>query len=229
MIRPSRVLTTDERLRRENMSKNASLLEELGLTPSTLSFPDDSSAQESSSRSKKRKAPRKEHRDRWGHVIGLPPPGRKQRMACVEIRPDRKVNRAIDAGEYYDSTGLTEGEERRWRFGDGEGGELAEGEEPLVGGVGPDFRWKTLDAVDEALIAEMEERIEAEKVEEKPPPAPKVPYSVSWRLRGIANGRNCQESLVTSVSERRTKRRWSAGMWTPSAPISSASHAASGE
>lgn len=173
-------LTTDERLRRENMSKNASLLIELGLTSSTAAVT-QASTQASSSKSKKRKGPRKEHRDRWGHVIGLPPPGRKQRMACVEIRPDRKVNRAIDSGEYYDSISLTEGEERRWRFGDGEGGELAEGEELQVGGVGADFRWKTLDLVVEAAEdIDLDDDTGAESAAEKPPPAPKVPYSVSW-------------------------------------------------
>lgn len=110
----------------------------------------------------------------------MPAPGRKQRMACVEIRPDRKVNRAIDSGQYYDSTNLTEGEERRWRFGDGEGGELAEGEEPLVGGVGADFRWKTLDPIVEAAEGfALVEDTAAESATEKAPPAPKVHYSVS--------------------------------------------------
>lgn len=107
-------------------------------------------------------------------------------MACVEIRPERKVNRAINSGEYYDSTSLTEGEERRWRFGDGEGGELAEGEEPEVGGVGADFRWKTLDPVIEAAEGiDLDEDTKKESPAEKPAPAPQVHYSVSctsWTL-----------------------------------------------
>lgn len=159
------------------MSKNASLLVELGLTHST---PTEQSTQ-GSARAKRRRA-RIEHRDRWGHVLVLPEPGSRQRMACVEIRPDRRINRAIDAGQYYDWIDLTGGEERRWRFGDGEGGPVAEGEEAVVGGVGADFRWKSVDREVEATTDTVYDEAATKAAQEQQPKPPKVHYSVSSLL-----------------------------------------------
>jgi len=62
-------------------------------------------------------------------------------MACIELPSDRKLRKRIEDGEYADCSHWAEGEERRWRFGDGRG-VLQEGEEVVVGDIGPDFRWR---------------------------------------------------------------------------------------
>jgi hypothetical protein len=54
---------------------------------------------------------------------------------------DRKIRKRIADGQYADCSHWAEGEERRWRFGDGTN-LYQQGEEVTVGGVGPDFRWR---------------------------------------------------------------------------------------
>jgi hypothetical protein len=49
--------------------------------------------------------------------------------------------RQITDGEYLDCSDWGEGEARRWRIGDGKN-VYQQGEEVIVGGVGPDFRWR---------------------------------------------------------------------------------------
>lgn len=52
---------------------------------------------------------------------------------------------------------MAEGEERRWRFGSGEG-VYQIGEQAVVGGVGPDFRWRKWLGIDRELRREMKQR-----------------------------------------------------------------------
>ncbi len=159
------MLTTDERLRRQRMLENQSLLAELDIFgAATIAEPPARPTPRA-----RRSAKFVERRDRYGYVVSLPPPGKKQVLAAIEVRTERAVRRAIDAGEYIDCTSWAEGEERRWRFGWGTG-ELADGEEAVVGGVGPDFRWK------EARVdVEEEPETVAQEVVEVEPPSPSPP------------------------------------------------------
>lgn len=122
---------------------NMGLLSQLGLGDSgeTL-FEKDLSTSQPPAPTNKRKRQHREVRDRSGHIITLPRPGQRQRMACVEISTKRPIRRDIDDGKYIDCENWAEGEARRWRFGRGAGGDLEEGEEAVVGGVGADFRWR---------------------------------------------------------------------------------------
>jgi hypothetical protein len=116
-------------------------------------------------------------RDRNGYILTQPEPGKKHILACIEIPPDRRVQRLIAEGAYKDYTLLGRGEARRWRFGDGTG-VLAEGEEPgEVDGVSDTFRWRPWD--------ESESEDEPEDSPKVVPPTPeprekkpKVHYSV---------------------------------------------------
>ncbi|CAK9781349.1 hypothetical protein CC85DRAFT_282836 [Cutaneotrichosporon oleaginosum] len=122
-----------ERQRLKRMQENQSLLAELDIFGAAIAEPAP------------RPAPRRqkhvERRDRYGYIVSLPPPGKRHVLAAIEVRTERAVRRAIDAGEYIDCTHWAAGEERRWRFGWGNG-VLEEGEEAVVDGIGPDFRWK---------------------------------------------------------------------------------------
>jgi hypothetical protein len=95
--------------------------------------------------------------DRSGYIVSLPNPGEKHVMACIELPSDRKLRKRIADGEYADCSHWAEGEERRWRFGDGRG-ILQEGEEVVVGDVGPDFRWRKWLGKGEELRNELRKR-----------------------------------------------------------------------
>lgn len=98
-------------------------------------------------------------------------------MAAIEIRTDRMSRRAIDNGEYVDCRHWAEGEERRWRFGNGKG-KLQEGDEAMIGDVGPDFRWKKFAAAVDIERARAEEAAEAIEMSVEPSPMPcSVPAS----------------------------------------------------
>lgn len=92
--------------------------------------------------------------DRSGYILSLPEPGEKQVMACVELPSDRKLRKKIADGAYVDCSRWAEGEGRRWRFGDGRN-PLQEGEEVVVGDVGPDFRWRRWLGKDRELRSEL--------------------------------------------------------------------------
>lgn len=145
---------TDEADRQRRIRENQALLTSLGIHSSQTVIinadPDPSPSNVSLRRRKKVTGPRF---DRSGYVLSLPEPGEKQVMACVEIPADRKVRKRIAEGAYVDRTAWSVGEERRWRFGYGEG-VLELGERPVVGGVAPDFRWREWRGVKEELRAE---------------------------------------------------------------------------
>lgn len=95
--------------------------------------------------------------DRSGYIISLPNPGEKHVMVCIELPSDRKLRKRIADGDYVDCSHWEEGEERRWRFGDGRNSYMR-GEEVVVGGVGPDFRWRKWMGLDRELRNELVKR-----------------------------------------------------------------------
>lgn len=157
---------TDERDRERRIQANKLLLQELGFTSSkppitpSSSLPSISQAQTPTIRRKKIKAPLY---DRAGYILSLPGPGERHRMACVEMPSDRSVGRRITDGEYQDCTHWRYGEERRWKFGHGDGGVLAEDAPVTEGGVGVDFRWREWKGLEKELRKEMRKRGELNK------------------------------------------------------------------
>lgn len=134
----------DEMLRLKRIKENVLLLGELGIHTSLQARASSSSQGPIATppiRTKKQRVARPPVYDRSGYIISQPGPGQTFRMACVEMPSDRKVRKRISDGEYQDCLHWAEGEDRRWRLGDGEGSFEA-GEEVLIGGVGPDFRWR---------------------------------------------------------------------------------------
>ncbi|WVR03452.1 hypothetical protein IAU60_000443 [Kwoniella sp. DSM 27419] len=101
--------------------------------------------------------------DRSGHIVSLPAEGTTHTIACVEMSSDRKLKKRIIDGEYTDCSWWKDGEARRWRFGRGQGGDLADGEEERVGGVGKDFRWRRWRGLEKELRREM--RLRGELIE----------------------------------------------------------------
>lgn len=166
------------------MLENQSLLAELDLFGGASNTLGTASAQpaptQPASHRRGRKSRNAQRLDRWGYVVSLPPPGETQVLAAIVIRTDRMTRRAIDHGEYTDCTRWAAGEERRWRFGHGDG-MLQEGEAEEVGGVGPSFRWKEYGAVVDVVRAREEAAAEAMEMSVEPPtpavPASKIPYS----------------------------------------------------
>jgi hypothetical protein len=144
----------DEADRQRRIRENQALLTSLGIHSSQTVIlnaePDLSPNHVPLRRRKKVTGPRF---DRSGYVLSLPERGEKQIMACVEIPADRRVRKRIAEGAYVDRSWWSVGEERRWRFGYGEG-VLEPGERPVVGGVAPDFRWREWRGVKEELRAE---------------------------------------------------------------------------
>lgn len=171
-------LMSDDDVRRRNMEENNNLMAELGLSMAgSALFASQKSLETPPLTNGRRRNNRKVIRDRNGYILSRPPPGERYRMACVEISADRKTRRSIAEGAYSDRTSWEVGEERRWRFGDGDG-VLAEGEEPgEVDGISDQFRWRDLyDFIDDEPIT----------LEDSPSPTPverekkeKVPYNVS--------------------------------------------------
>jgi hypothetical protein len=94
--------------------------------------------------------------DRSGFIVSLPAPGRKHRIACIEIPSDRGLKRRIAEGEYEECFHWAEGEKRRWRIGRA-GGAEEEGEE-IVGGVSKEFRWRKWRGLEKELRIEMKKR-----------------------------------------------------------------------
>lgn len=101
-----------------------------------------------------RQKTRKALLDRNGYIISEPAPGQTFRMACIELPSDRKTKRRITDGEYEDCSAWADGEAHRRRYGDGDG-EYQEGEEVVVGGVAPDFRWRHWQGLHRELRREM--------------------------------------------------------------------------
>ncbi|BEJ08555.1 hypothetical protein CcaverHIS641_0506490 [Cutaneotrichosporon cavernicola] len=158
-----------ERQRRQRMLENQSLLAELNVFRASISEP----APPPAPRAPRRSTKHVQRHDRYGYIVSLPPPGQRQVLAAIVVRTDRGTRAAIDAGEYVDCTAWAEGEERRWRFGNGEG-VLEEGEAEVIGDVGPDFRWKTVEAVDMEQEREAATRAAMELGTPAPPPEPAV-------------------------------------------------------
>lgn len=112
-------------------------------------------------------------------------------MACVEIDNRKRSTRSVDTSKYKDRTHWALGEERRWKFGAGQGGELEAGADDFVGGVCADFRWQTWEAIQAEELAKRVEVVvdESEGDDDDvsvdtPMPVPRVPkekvhYSVS--------------------------------------------------
>lgn len=141
---------------------------------------------QSSAKRKKREG-HKEVFDRSGYIVSLPAPGQqRQRMACVEMPTDRQLRKRIAEGEYVDCEHWWEGEERRWRFGRGQG-ENKEGEEEDLGGVTKEFRWRKWRGLEKELRAEMKQRGEmnsrdkAGNQQVTSGPSEPTPYSVGQR------------------------------------------------
>ncbi|GMK55621.1 hypothetical protein CspeluHIS016_0206770 [Cutaneotrichosporon spelunceum] len=126
------------------MLENQSLLVELNIFGSSMSEP----APPRPSRAPRRLTKHVERYDRYGYIVSLPLPGQRQVLSAIVVKTDRGTRAAIDAGEYANCTVWADGEERRWRFGNVDG-VLGEGEPEVMGGVGPSFRWKTKDVVDD--------------------------------------------------------------------------------
>ncbi|ORY34354.1 hypothetical protein BCR39DRAFT_517877 [Naematelia encephala] len=156
----------DEETRRRRILENQWLLDSLGIqaTPTSSSL----RTQPSTSKRRKRDVSHKTVYDRSGFIISQPGPSEIHRMACVEMPSDRKLLRRIAEGGYQDYTHWREGEERRWRFGHGRGGNLAVGDEELVGEVGEDFRWRRWSGSNKALRREMRKRGELNERDARP-------------------------------------------------------------
>ncbi|BEJ15831.1 hypothetical protein CspHIS471_0504360 [Cutaneotrichosporon sp. HIS471] len=156
-----------ERQRRQRMLENQSLLAELNIFGASISEPAPPPTP---------RAPRRS-RSTSSATIGT---------AAIVVRTDRGMRAAIHAGEYVDCTAWAEGEERRWRFGNGEG-VLEEGEAELIGDVGPDFRWKTMEAIDVEEEREAATRAAMELGTPTPPPEPAVKKKYSELPEGTCH------------------------------------------
>ena len=136
------LIIIDEASRLRRIRENQLLLSSLGIQPGMNAVASTSSLTASlEAPARKRRKIQKTTYDRSGYIVSLPNPGEKHVMACIELPSDRKLRKRIGDGEYADCSHWAEGEERRWRFGDGRG-TLQEGEVVVVGDVGPDFRWR---------------------------------------------------------------------------------------
>lgn len=141
------------------------LLDELGIHPSLAASASTSSlAVTAAPRPRKQRPIRPPVYDRSGYLVSQPGPGQTFRMACVEMPSDRKIRKKISDGDYEDCSHWAAGEVRRWRFGDGEGA-YEQGEEVLIGGVGPDFRWRKWRGIQNELRREMRLRGELNEVD----------------------------------------------------------------
>ena len=186
----------DEQQRQRRIMENQELLSSLGISSSSnaIGSHDGPSASKKprKGREKRQGGPSKPVFDRSGYVISLPPFGATHTIACVEMPSDRAIKRRIAEGEYQDCSHWKEGEARRWRFGRGRGGVLAEGEEEYVGGVGADFRWRKWRGLEKELRIEMRKRGELIEQDSRPQPTAQVlpegvsAYSVSKGLQACA-------------------------------------------
>jgi hypothetical protein len=153
------LMKSDEASRLRRIRENQLLLSSLGIQTGYNAVASSSSLPPSDPKppvSKKRKL-RTATYDRSGHIVSLPNPGERHVMACIELPSDRKLRKRIADGDYVDCSHWTEGEERRWRLGDGRN-HFQEGEEIVVGGVGPDFRWRKWLGKRQELIYELRSR-----------------------------------------------------------------------
>lgn len=102
-------------------------------------------------------------------------------MAAVEMPSDRKLLRSIADGEYQDCLWWGEGEAQRRRFGSGQS-VLQLGEKAIVGGVGPDFRWRRWKGLAKELRSELNKR---DKVDARDRAEPQGDKEVSWYSVGF--------------------------------------------
>lgn len=155
----SNVPLADEQARQRRILENRALLADLGIEPNMVNAvagPSQAPAAPAAS-APKRKRSRPQHklvRDRSGYLVSLPPQGEVQRMACVQVPSDRRLRRLISEGVYVDCSDWSIGEARRWRWRDGDGETLQQGERAVVGGVAPDFRWRRWRGLRKELAAE---------------------------------------------------------------------------
>jgi len=156
-------------------------------------------------------------------------------MACIELPSDRKLRKRIADGDYVDCSHWAEGEGRRWRLGDGKNHYQA-GEEVVVGGVGPDFRWRKWLGKDRELRNELNKRGEMNDADKRGAKATLVAdanvseYSVSHfgRSQTRADDSSFLECLVINVVENQRKKRCDVGIRTQNVMPGSAFLAASG-
>lgn len=160
---------SDEDTRQRRIMENQRLLSSLGIHSGITAIHGESSSSvhqnpsgSSGAQRKRRDTASQPKYDRSGYIISLPPPGQRQRMAAVEIPSDRKLMRSIADGEYQDCSWWGAGEARRRRFGHGESN-LELGEQAVVGGVGPDFRWRKWKGLSRELRSELKKRKEVDQ------------------------------------------------------------------
>lgn len=153
------LIQSDEISRLRRIRENEILLSELGISASLGRLASTSSLASAPPKQtiERQRRPRGPVYDRSGYIMSQPEPGQTFRMACVEMPSDRNRRKRISDGDYQDCSRWAEGEERRWRFGDGEG-TYEKGEAPVVGGIGPDFRWRAWLGTERELRREMVQR-----------------------------------------------------------------------
>lgn len=165
-------LKPDEIKRQRRIQKNKRLFDRLGIkpiTPLTSSISSDSPVASTAKRKqgpRQSKASTKPIYDRSGYITSLPPPGQRYRIACVEMPTDRGLKKRIAEGEYTDAIHWWEGEDRRWKVGNGTSG-IAEGEEAEIGGVTKDFRWRKWLGLEKELRKEMKARNNLNKADKR--------------------------------------------------------------
>jgi hypothetical protein len=176
LVAHSSRLTIDERERQRRIRENQLLLDSLGIAPSTPLSASNSMPTPSQATAKRNGKTAKSHRrvyDRSGYIVSAPGPGERQRIACVEMPADRQLARRIQIGDYADCEEWWVGEERRWRFGHGNG-VLAEGEPVELGGVTPHFRWRKWRGLKNELMKEMKQVTQSNKMDKAGVPIPPV-------------------------------------------------------
>jgi hypothetical protein len=156
----------DEASRLKRIQENQLLLSSLGIQPALNADASSSSldARPKVPVARKKRKLRPTVYDRSGYIISLPNPGEKHIMACVELPSDRKIRGRIEKGEYTNCAHWAAGEERRWRIGDGKHHYQA-GEPVMIGGVGPDFRWRRWQGLHRELRNELVRRGELNEMD----------------------------------------------------------------
>jgi hypothetical protein len=208
----------DEASRLRRIAENQLLLSTLGIQPPENAIASSSTLKPLPKPPKstgKRRKLRATVYDRSGHIISLPNPGERQVMACIELPSDRRIRRRIAEGEYTSCADWELGEARRWYLGDGMNRYQA-GEEVLIGGVGPDFRWRKWMGLNKELRNELVRRGEMNDVDARGTRSTVVleegvsSYSVRRTARTEERRLHCSsflESRVISVDESQTRKR----------------------